>query len=273
MNRNNFLRIIATKKIYNRQQQILEQIPKTKRNFNLKINRIKKSELKLRVQKKIVKLPLRVDLRNKCQPIVDQGNLGSCTACALVAIVGYDKKKLFGSRLFLYYNERMLDNTISEDTGAYLSDGIKSLQLHGVCQETSWPYDINKFAEKPYDSCYEEALNNQALSVENINNNLNAMKNSLANNEPFVVGIAVYSSFTTRQVARNGYVPMPNRNDIFLGGHAVVCVGYDDIRKVWIMRNSWGTSWGDKGYFYLPYAYLTNSSLSTDLWIIKKMEM
>lgn len=270
MDRNNILRILATIKMCKRQ---LKNIPKPKRVFNLKINRIPKTELKLRLQKKVVKLPLKVDLRNKCQPIIDQGNLGSCTACALVAIVGYDKKLLFGSRLFLYYNERMLDGTIPDDTGAYLSDGIKSLQMHGLCQESSWPYDINQFAIKPPDSCYEEALNNQALSVENINNTLSAMKTSLANNEPFVVGIAVYSSFVTSKVAKTGVVPMPTRRDTLLGGHAIVCVGYDDIKKVWIMRNSWGTGWGDKGYFYLPYNYLTNNSLSSDLWIIKQMEL
>jgi C1A family cysteine protease len=93
----------------------------------------------------------------------------------------------------------------------------------------------------------------------------------LISNEPFVVGILIFSSFETLIVAKTGYVPMPKYNDTVLGGHAVVCVGYDDIKKVWIMRNSWGTSWGDKGYFYLPYAYLTNDNLSSDLWTIGKM--
>ena len=99
------------------------------------------------------------------------------------------------------------------------------------------------------------------------------MKTSLANNEPFVVGIAVYSSFQTRSVEKTGIVPMPSKKDYLLGGHAVVCVGYDEKKKIWIMRNSWGTSWGDKGYFYLPYNYLIDDTLSSDLWIIKQMEM
>lgn len=268
MNRNDFLRIRATKKMFKNKSDK----PMPKRVFNLKINRMEKSQLKFRVQKP-VKLPTKIDLRSKFQPILDQGELGSCTANALVGIVGYDKKRLFGSRLFLYYNERMLENSIPDDVGAYLSDGIRSLQLHGVCQESSWPYIISEFATRPPDSCYTEALNNQALLVENIDNSLTAMKTSLANNEPFVVGIAVYSSFLTSKVARTGLVPMPTRGDQLLGGHAIICVGYDDVKKLWIMRNSWGTSWGDKGYFYLPYSYLTNDSLSSDLWIIKQMEM
>jgi C1A family cysteine protease len=91
-------------------------------------------------------------------------------------------------------------------------------------------------------------------------------------NEPFVVGISIYSSFLTLNATNTGIIKMPMKNDYLLGGHAVVCVGYDDKKKVWIMRNSWGTKWGDKGYFYLPYQYLTNPNLSSDLWIIQKIK-
>jgi hypothetical protein len=247
------------------------QYIKTKRIFNLKINRLDKLALKIKINPKI-KLPQKVDLRNKFQPICNQGNLGSCTANALVAIVGYDIPTLFGSRLFLYYNERVLLNNVSQDTGAYLSDGILTLQKYGLCQETSWPYNISQFTVKPPESCYTEALDHIALTVQNIDNTLNEMQTSLALNEPFVVGIAVYSSFQTLLVARTGMVPMPSKKDTFLGGHAIVCVGYDNIKKLWIMRNSWGTSWGDKGYFYLPYNYLLNPNLASDLWIIQKMK-
>ena len=264
MKKNDFFKILISR---NKKKKI------NKRIFNVKINRLKKNQLKYRKQKKIIKLPLIIDLREKCQPILDQGNLGSCTANALVSIVGYDKKSLFGSRLFLYYNERMLINTIHNDSGAYLSDGIKTLQTYGICQESSWPYDISKFTEKPPNNCYEEALENQALIVENIDNTIISMKTSLANNEPFVVGIAIYSSFQTIIVEKTGIVPMPSKKDYLLGGHAVVCVGYDERKKIWIMRNSWGTNWGDKGYFYLPYNYLIDDTLSSDLWIIKQMEM
>ena len=265
MNKKDFFKILISRTTKN--------IKINKRIFNVKINRLEKNQLKYRIQKKIIKLPLKIDLRSKCQLILDQGKLGSCTANALVSIVGYDKKNLFGSRLFLYYNERMLINTIPDDSGAYLSDGIKILQTYGICQESSWPYDISKFTDKPPISCYDEALQNQALIVENIDNTIVSMKTSLANNEPFVVGIAVYSSFQTKSVEKTGIVPMPSKKDYLLGGHAVVCVGYDDKKQIWIMRNSWGTGWGDKGYFYLPYNYLTDDTLSSDLWIIKQMEI
>ena len=242
--------------------------------YNLKIDRVEPEKLKiknmsLRVQ---VKLPKKVDLRSKFPPVYDQGSLGSCTANALCGVIGFENPSIVGSRLFLYYNERMLDNNIATDSGAYLHDGIESLQKHGICQEVEWEYDIAKFTEKPPEQCYTNALEHTASQVLNISNDMLQMKICLANNDPFVVGIAVYSSFESMKVARTGIVPMPSRNDQLLGGHAVVCIGYDDSKQAWIMRNSWSTRWGDKGYFYLPYKYLLNPSLSSDLWCIQKIK-
>jgi len=275
MNKNDLFKIRLSNIILNKIKQINNKKPKQekiKRVYSLKINRLDKLLLNIKVNPKIV-LPQKVDLRNKFQPVLDQGGLGSCTANALVGIVGYDLPNLFGSRLFLYYNERVLENSVNEDAGAYLSDGIKTLQNYGICQESSWPYVISQFAVKPPDSCYTEALNNIAVSVQNISNTQNAMQTSLALNEPFVVGIAVYSSFQTSQVVKTGIVPMPTKNDIFLGGHAIVCVGYDNKKKIWIMRNSWGPKWGDKGYFYLPYEFILNKDLASDFWIVTSLNL
>jgi C1A family cysteine protease len=218
-------------------------------------------------------LPSNVDLRNKFSPVYDQGQLGSCTANALCALVQYIKPKLQGSRLFLYYNERKLENNIPDDYGATLSSGIKCLLKYGVCPETVWPYIINKFAVKPTNRCYMNALNYQALKVNSINDTLQSMKTSLSNGNPFVVGIAIYQSFESNTVTITGIVPMPNiQSEQLLGGHAIVCVGYNDLKQQWIMRNSWGSKWGEKGYFYLPYAYLLNPNLASDMWTITKME-
>jgi C1A family cysteine protease len=162
-----------------------------------------------------------------------------------------------------------MENNISEDSGATLTDGIRSLQTNGICQEIDWPYDINKYSEQPPLNCYIEALKHKALQVRNITNDLTIMKTALASGYPFVVGIYIFESFESNDVASTGLVPMPDlSNEQCLGGHAVVCCGYDDPKKQWIMRNSWGESWGDKGYFYLPYTYLLDSSLSSDLWNI-----
>ena len=238
------------------------------RNYNLRIAR-KQNPTYIPIPTH--SLPPIIDLRNKFPSIFDQGDLGSCTANALCGIVDYNLHNFLGSRLFLYYNERKLENHIFEDTGAFLHDGITCLEKYGICPETEWPYDVTKFAITPPDTCYQSALKNKAIDVTHIVNDMNSMKTSLANGYPFVVGITIYSSFETLYVAKTGLVPMPTRNDTVLGGHAVICVGYNDSKQLWIMRNSWGTDWGDSGYFYLPYIYLLDNSLSTDLWNIKKM--
>lgn len=256
-----------------------------KRKYTLKLDKLKLADLDFlkitsphvnvmtkQLYKKIIKLPPIVDLRLKMPPIYDQGIIGSCTANAFCGLIGYDKPSFLGSRLFVYYNERKIANDVLNDSGATLYDGIKCLQQYGVCLETLWPYNVTKFAVCPSPICYKKALSNKALQVKNIQNTSFDMKTSLANGYPFVVGIAIYSSFETNNVAISGKVPMPNMTtEQLLGGHAVLCVGYNDIQKVWIMRNSWGIGWGMSGYFTLPYNYLLNPMLITDLWTITKM--
>lgn len=219
-------------------------------------------------------LPAVVDLRVKFQAPYDQGALGSCTANALCGVVGYLDPKMLGSRLFLYYNEREMEGTLGEDSGAFLADGVKALETCGICPEAMWAYDVAKFTVRPGDECYKEALDHQVLQTRQLYNDLHTMRAALAEGHPFVVGITIYESFESEAVAQNGMVPMPAIacGEQMLGGHAVCCVGYNDIKKVWIMRNSWGSGWGDGGYFYLPYDYLLDSSLATDLWTLIKME-
>lgn len=244
------------------------------RKYTLKIEKQPPSKLTFLQLPKPQKdgiFPKVVDLRNKMPAIYDQGNLGSCTANALCCLIGYNNPAIKGSRLFVYYNERVLENDVKHDSGATLDNGINCLKKYGVCQETDWPYDIAKFAICPPKKCYTNALQHIAINATNVNNDIISIKNSLFHGYPLVVGIMVYNSFESSIVAKTGNVPMPLPKDSFLGGHAVVCVGYDDNKKVWIMRNSWGPLWGLKGYFYLPYEYLT-SNLASDLWNITKVK-
>lgn len=213
-------------------------------------------------------LPSIVDLRPKFPSVYDQGDLGSCTANALCSVIFYNIN-LLGSRLFLYYNERQMENTVNTDSGALISDGVLSLEKYGICPETIWPYDISKYTVKPDNRCYVEALRHISTKVNHLPNDIYQMRLALSNGFPFVAGIAIYESFEHSSVYHTGMVPLPDvSKEQLLGGHAVVCVGYDNSRQLWIMRNSWGTNWGDHGYFYLPYAYLLDSSLSSDLWCI-----
>jgi C1A family cysteine protease len=224
-------------------------------------------------------MPLHVDLTPQCPVIYDQGQLGSCTSQAIAAAIEFDlmKQKLpdfMPSRLFIYYNERAVEGTINTDSGAMIRDGIKSVASLGVCPESEWIYDINTFTQKPTPICYTDALKNRAVSYSRLpNNRASLLKLCLANGIPFVFGFSVYESFESQEVAHTGVVPLPQANEQLLGGHAVLCVGfsqtgYDDT-SVFICRNSWGTNWGNKGYFTMPFKYLTNPNLADDFWAIK----
>ena len=220
------------------------------------------------------KLPAKVDLRDKCPAVYDQGQLGSCTANAIAGAIQFELIRQnvpswVPSRLFIYYNERAIENTVDSDSGAQTRDGIKSVSKQGVCPETMWPYVTNEFSKKPFANCYATALQNKAVSYQRVSQQLAQMKSCLAEGFPFVAGFTAYSSFEGQPVAQTGIVPMPAKGEEVVGGHAVLVVGYDDPEKVWIVRNSWGPGWGDGGYFTMPYAYLTNANLADDLWTIR----
>ena len=136
----------------------------------------------------------------------------------------------------------------------------------GCPHETLWPYDITKFAEPPPPPVYQDGLQHLTFDVQQVSQDLTAMKEVLATGLPIAVGFTVYQSFESPQVAQTGIVPLPSRREQILGGHAVVVVGYDDSQSRFIVRNSWGTAWGLAGYFLMPYAYLTNPRLADDFW-------
>ena len=222
-------------------------------------------------------LPDKYDLRTKTPflpDIYNQGDLGSCTANAIAAAIEFDRKKqglpdFVPSRLFIYYNERVMEGTVDTDSGAQIRDGIKSVASQGACSEDEWPYDISKFAVKPGDKCFSDALKDRAVLYSRLTQILNQLKGCLFSGYPFVFGFTVYESFESDAVAQSGIAPMPGAGERVLGGHAVQAVGYDNSQQRFIVRNSWGDGWGMKGYFTLPYAYLTDSNLSDDFWTIR----
>jgi C1A family cysteine protease len=223
----------------------------------------------------IANLPAKVDLRPNCPPVVDQGQLGSCTANAIANAHLFDqmKQKLAGpflpSRLFIYYNERTIEGTVNSDSGAQIRDGIKSIGQQGACPETLWPYDISKFTKKPAAKCFQEGLKNQAISYQSVVQAAMQMKGCLAEGYPIVIGFTVYESFESPAVARTGNAPMPASSEKVVGGHCVLVVGYDDATQRFLCMNSWATTWGLKGFFTIPYAYLTDSNLANDFWTIR----
>ena len=220
------------------------------------------------------KLPIHVDLRATCSDVENQGSLGSCTANALAGALEFlerkDKVNFHDmSRLFIYYNERVIENSVNNDAGAMLRDGIKTLASQGTCSEKKWPYDTSKFTVKPTPACYKEGLKHLITSYQRILTT-DEMRTCIADGFPFVFGFTVYESFESAKIANSGVVHMPKKNERTLGGHAVMAVGYDDHDKRFIVRNSWGDAWGQEGYFTIPYAYLADRNLSDDFWTIRR---
>jgi len=222
-------------------------------------------------------LPTKTDLRSKMPKVYDQGQLGSCTANAIGAAfefgqVKQGQKDFMPSRLFIYYNERAMEGTVDTDSGAMIRDGMKSISKLGVCTEDTWPYDIPKFTQKPPGKAYTEAKKHQALVYRRVLGQLHQMQGCLAQGYPFVFGFSVYESFMSPEVAKTGKVPLPPRGEQLIGGHAVLAVGYDDAEQSFIVRNSWRTGWGIKGYCLMPYGYLTDPQLARDFWAVYTVE-
>jgi C1A family cysteine protease len=211
----------------------------------------------------------------KFPPIYNQSTLGSCSANAICAAYCFDSLNnecnFCPSRLYLYYKERKMENDIAEDKGAIISDGLNVIHSLGVCSEEKWPYDVSKFADQPPEICDVEAKNHKSIDQRRVACKLNDLKNCIDNKLPFIFGFDVFESF--ENIDKNNFImTLPKENEKQLGGHAVLCVGYDDENQLFKIRNSWGEEWGDKGHFYMPYDYITNASLCADFWVISSVK-
>jgi C1A family cysteine protease len=216
-----------------------------------------------------------VDLRPYCTTIEDQGNLGSCTGQAIAGAIEYLNKKnnktIDVSRLFIYFYEREMLGTIKYDSGAYIRDGIKVVSRYGAPPEKHWPYIISRFTARPNSVALSEGAKRKVTRYERATT-FEGVIDALTTGYPVTIGFYVYSSFMSRSVAQTGNMPYPNiRRERLLGGHAVLLVGYDNATERFIVRNSWGSGWGDRGYFYMPYAVIKNRAMSDDFWVIKNV--
>jgi len=219
-------------------------------------------------------LPKSVDLRPQCPPVYDQRPLHRCTANAAAAAVQFARRK-YGladftpSRLFIYYNGRKLQGTQHKDAGTSLREVIKVLVSQGDCPEQHWPYDPAQVNAQPPQSCYQDAVKYKDIAYERIAQDLAHMKARLAAGSPFVLTFGIYSGSEAPEAAQTDIMPIPKAGETFLGDHAVMAVGYDDARAMFIIRNSWGPKWGMQGHFWLPYTYATDPKLAGDFWALR----
>lgn len=243
-------------------------------------------------------MPTKIDLRQWCSEVADQGNLGSCTANAGVGVVEYLENRAFGkhidgSRLFVYKTTRNLLGWRG-DTGAWLRTTLGAIVLLGVPPEKYWPYTTNRqpgpsgtdrtFDDEPSSFCYGVADNFEGASYfchDPIGKNvppdtvLTSVKTYLAYGYPAMFGFYGFPSFNYSNVI--GGIPFPGKSEQAIWGHAIDAVGYDDALQITntrynvtttgalLIRNSWGAGWGDHGYGWLPYDYV-RAGFASDFW-------
>jgi C1A family cysteine protease len=236
--------------------------------------------MRLPLEQPVQPLP-KVDLRGGFPLPYNQGSLNSCTANALAGALEFDIRKqalpaLIPSRLFIYYNQRALQGTISYDSGGSIRRGIKAIASQFVCTEAiqpdGWPYEKKALTTEPPPPCYQSAeqyLKNIEIAYYSLDNTkIDELKACLAGGNVFMFGFTLYKSFHDADT-NGGIVRVPTSSESVLGGHAVVAVGYDDAKGWFIVRSSWGTAVGDGGYYYMPYQYVTSSNLSDDFWTLR----
>ena len=221
--------------------------------------------------------PPSIDLRGLFNYVFDQGALGSCVAnaasSAMTVVINKSNlaNKDIRSRLFLYFNARMIDGNPHADSGTTITAVVYAIENNGACSETEWPYNIGVYTTVPSKSCYASGIPYKPISAHAVEQNLQALKHELSNGNVIMFGILVYNSFELADTTKSGIVKLPNPNEACLGGHALLLVGYNEEEKGFIFRNSWGMGWGDKGYGYIQYEYVLNPAFAGDFWVIDKI--
>lgn len=225
---------------------------------------------------KISEFKILVDLRSNLPKIYDQGALGSCTANAVAAIFEYEQvrqqlKDFMPSRLFIYYNERVIEGTTDFDSGASIRDGIKTLNRIGTCTEETWPYHIVSFKVPPSPEAYQEAEEHKSILYNRVPQTEEALKTALTLEYPVAFGFTIFESFMDPEKWSCDRMPDPKPNEKILGGHAVVLCGFDNVNRLFLVRNSWGEQWGTDGYFWMPFDFCVDRKYCSDFWVIEKV--
>lgn len=215
-----------------------------------------------------IELKNSIDLREWDSPVDSQGFVGSCVGNAIVNAYELMVRILYPdyfvnlSRLFVYYNSRLFDNSIKYDIGTYIRDGLKAAATYGMCSEELWPYVEDQFDNQPTPNCYVDATQRLITKYETLYTLRDLIK-VLNSKRPIVIGMNIYEGFMEMN-SINSVVKIPKNTDTFLGGHAVTIIGYDLPRQIFLAKNSFGKDWGDNGYFWIPFEYVRTQTF--DKW-------
>jgi hypothetical protein len=213
----------------------------------------------------------KVDLRNNAPPIYntefpqlcnltnENVDLMFATPNAIVSVCEYLNKKNGKiphklSRMFVYYNAKDNRHVINKDIPVSFIDCIETIKNYGICSDEMWTYDIEKSNLAPVKQCNEEAKKNKYFSFYKLDQNEIVLKKCITSGEPFLFGLYIYQNFLNLQTSDT--LNMPNENDQQIGEYATACFGYDDTKKMFLCRGSFGEKWGTDGYFWISYEYV-----------------
>lgn len=199
-----------------------------------------------------------IDLRDMFGMIRNQGTQGSCCSFAVASVIEalrHDKQTY--SPAFLYWNVRAVNNTTDKDTGASIYDVIRAATQFGDCLEEHMPYSQD-YTIKPDKNAFGNALNCRIIEAQTVEPKIDAIKSALSDGFPVIIAARIFDSFSD---TRSGFVRNPLSDELSKersdghGNHALVVCGFSDSERVFVVRNSWGTNFGDNGYCYIPYSY------------------
>lgn len=211
-------------------------------------------------------------------PVYDQLDIGSCVANSAASCYRFESAQVIGnfsfdpSRLFVYYNARKIQGWEKEDSGAYIRDGFKAMNKWGLPNERIWPYKTEDFAKEPTVQAYTDGEKNIIVEYAKVPQTELSIKQTILAGGAVSFGFDVYSSFFGAWPETSGIMPIPKKGETFEGGHAVTIIGWSDVKKCFLIQNSWGKAWGQDGKFWMPYSYVL-SSKSDDFWAIERIKI
>lgn len=222
------------------------------------------------------RLPERVDLREFCSPVENQLTTNSCTAQAIVGALEYHQRranqpKIDLSRLFVYYNARRLSDMEGEDCGSFIHHVMAAVLAYGACEEQMWPFEKSMVLTKPTEAAYANGMMNEAVQYARTPLGVSALQ-ALAAGLPVVFG-AYFPTAYYQEAAQTGSMPADgNRAMRPDGGHAMLIVGYDTPEQTFLVRNSWGEGYADRGYLRIPFNTMASYSDPTHFWTVGAIE-
>ena len=147
-----------------------------------------------------------------------------------------------------------------------LEDAIYIVKTNGICSDELWPYDANKVDQSPPTECDNDAKTRSSVQFKRVYQKLEDMKNCISNDLPIIFGFDIYEPFES--LSDTFILSIPKGDEIYLGGHTGLIVGYDDSTRLFKVRNNQGKDWGDGGHLYIPYEYMTNPILCSNFWVL-----